>query len=115
MDSHIVAIYCLCANMLHALQHRNDPQCHLTDAEIMTVAVVAVLFFGGTYARAQAHLATTYAHYTASGILGHVLREDVAVRFTGVHGAHAPFPQALAYTVSHYINHVVTVRNSARF
>ncbi len=56
MDSQIVAVYCLCADMLKALHHRNDPQCHSTDAEIMTVAVGAALFFGGNYARAQAQL-----------------------------------------------------------
>jgi hypothetical protein len=44
--------------------HRNDPQCHLTDAEIMTVAVVAALFFGGNYARAQVHL--VQYHYIAA-------------------------------------------------
>lgn len=56
MDTQSVAVYCLCADMLKALHHRDDPQCHLTDAEIMTVAVVAALFFGGNYARAQDHL-----------------------------------------------------------
>ncbi len=57
MDTQIVAVYCLCADMLKALHHRDDPQCHLTDAEIMTVAVVAALFFSGNYARAQQYLA----------------------------------------------------------
>ncbi len=56
MDTQIVAVYGLCADMLNALHHRDDPQCHLTDAEVMTVAVVAALLFGGNYARAQAHL-----------------------------------------------------------
>lgn len=56
MDSHIVAGYCLCADMLKALHHRDDPHCHLTDAEGMPVVVVAALLFGGNYARAQAHL-----------------------------------------------------------
>jgi len=56
MDTQIVAVYCICADMLNALHHHDDLQCHLTDAEIMTVALVAALFFGGNYARAQAHL-----------------------------------------------------------
>jgi hypothetical protein len=56
MDSQIVAVYCLCDDMLKALRHHDDPQCHLNDAEIMTVALVAALFFGGNYAQAQAHL-----------------------------------------------------------
>ncbi len=50
MDDHSVTVYCLCADMLMALRHRNDPQCHLTDAEVMTIALVAALFFGGNYA-----------------------------------------------------------------
>ncbi len=50
MDTHIVAVYCLCADMLAALHHRDDRQCHLTDAEVMTIALVAALFFGGNYA-----------------------------------------------------------------
>ena len=56
MDTHIVAVYCLCADLLAGLHHRNDPQCHLTDAEIMTSALVAALFFGGNYVLACAFL-----------------------------------------------------------
>lgn len=56
MDTQIVAVYCICADMLAAMRHHNDPQCHLNDAESMTIALVAVLFFGGNYARACAFL-----------------------------------------------------------
>lgn len=56
MEDHTVAVYCLIADMLTALHHWNDRQCHLTDAEIMTIALVAALFFGGNYARACAFL-----------------------------------------------------------
>ncbi len=38
MDDHIVTIYCIWADLLVALHHRNDQQCHLSDAEIMTIA-----------------------------------------------------------------------------
>ncbi len=50
MQFGIVAVYCLCADLLVALRHRNDVQRHLIDAEIMTIALVATLFFGGNYA-----------------------------------------------------------------
>ncbi len=56
MDARIVAVYCVSADMLRALGHRNDPQCHLTDAEIMTIALVAALYFGGNYALTCAFL-----------------------------------------------------------
>ncbi len=52
MDDRIVAVYCVCADMLHALQHRDDPQCQFTDAEVMTTALVAALFFSGKYVAA---------------------------------------------------------------
>ena len=50
MDGQIIAVYCLTADMLQALGHRDDGQCHLNDAEVMTIALVAALFFGGNYA-----------------------------------------------------------------
>ena len=56
MDGQIIAVYCLTADMLLALGHHNDSQCHLTDAEVMTIAIVAALFFGGNYALTCAFL-----------------------------------------------------------
>ncbi len=92
MDRQIVAVYCLCADMLNALHHRNDPQCHLTDAEIMTVAIVAALFFGGNYARAQAHLAEyryIAAPLSASRFSRRVHRiKDLFLTLFAVLGAH---------------------------
>ena len=44
----ITAIYCLCDDVLKALHHYEDLQCQITDAEVMSTAIVAVLFFGGT-------------------------------------------------------------------
>jgi hypothetical protein len=39
--------------MLKAYQHRDDPQCQMTDAEVMTTALVATLFFGGNYEKGR--------------------------------------------------------------
>ena len=50
MDGTIVTCYCLCDDLLQALHHREDPQCQMSDAEVMTVALVAALFFGGNHA-----------------------------------------------------------------
>ena len=47
MDTTIGAEYAMCDDLLNGLQHRNDPQCHRTDAEIMTIAITAARFFGG--------------------------------------------------------------------
>lgn len=56
MDDTIVAIYCLCDDLLQALDHRDDPQSRMSDAEVMTTALVAALFFGGNHEHARALL-----------------------------------------------------------
>jgi hypothetical protein len=53
MDTQIVAVYCLCDDMLKALHHKNDPQCQMTDAEVMTTAIIAALYFGGNLEKAR--------------------------------------------------------------
>lgn len=50
MDAYIVLVYCLCDDLLKACHHREDPQCRLSDAEVMTIAVVAAMYFGGNQA-----------------------------------------------------------------
>jgi hypothetical protein len=49
MDSQIIAIYGLCDDLLTAMHHREDRQCQMSDAEVMTTAIVAALFLGGNY------------------------------------------------------------------
>lgn len=56
MDTRIILVYCLCADILKALNHLEDPQCQLCDAEIMTIAIVAALYFGGNYTLSRAFL-----------------------------------------------------------
>jgi hypothetical protein len=58
MDDKILAIYCLCTDFLKALHHREDRQQKMTDAEVMTTALVAMVFFGGNFAHARALLGT---------------------------------------------------------
>ena len=53
MDEKIIAVYCLTADLLKAFAHHEDPQSTLSDAEVMTVALVAARFFGGTYELAR--------------------------------------------------------------
>jgi hypothetical protein len=58
MDTKIVAVFCLVDDMLKALRHYEDPQCRMSDAEVMTVAVVAALFLGGNFSAARSLLQT---------------------------------------------------------
>lgn len=47
MDPQIVAIFCLCDDILKGLHHHEDGQCKMSDAEVMTTSIVAAVFFGG--------------------------------------------------------------------
>lgn len=52
MDTQIIAVYCLCDDLLRAMDHQDDVQCQMSEAEVMTVAIVAALYFGGNFALA---------------------------------------------------------------
>jgi hypothetical protein len=56
MDTQIVAVFCLCDDMLKALHHFEDPQSQISDAEVMTTAIIAALYCGGNIAKARVHL-----------------------------------------------------------
>jgi hypothetical protein len=56
MDTQIVAVFCMCDDMLKALHHHEDPQCQMSDAEVMTTAIIAALFFQGNFERARIYL-----------------------------------------------------------
>jgi Transposase DDE domain len=56
MDETIIATYCLCDDLLQAMHHRPDPQCKMSDAEVMTTALIAALFFRGTLESARVML-----------------------------------------------------------
>lgn len=53
MDTQIVAVFCLCDDMLKALRHYEDPQCQMSDAEVMTTGIVAALRFRGNFELAR--------------------------------------------------------------
>jgi len=56
MDDKIIATFCLCDDLLKALHHQEDHQGQMNDAEIMTTALVASLFFRGNHESARAML-----------------------------------------------------------
>ena len=56
MDDKIIATFCLCDDLLKAMHHREDRQCQMNDAEIMTTAFIASLFFRGNHESARAML-----------------------------------------------------------
>ncbi len=53
MYDRTVAIYCFVDDLLKAMQHAEDPRTEFSDAEVVTTAIVAMLFFGGNFERAR--------------------------------------------------------------
>ena len=53
METEIIIIYVLCHEFLQAMNRSEDPQIQMSDAEVMTTAIVAVLYFGGNYSKAR--------------------------------------------------------------
>ena len=58
MDLTIVALYTICDDLLISIGHRNHPQAKMSDAEVMTIALVAAKYFGGNQQTAAAVLKT---------------------------------------------------------
>lgn len=56
MDKQIVLVYCLCDDVLKALNHYEDGQRSMSDAEVMTTAIIACVHFGGNIEKARALL-----------------------------------------------------------
>jgi hypothetical protein len=56
METDIIIIYVLCDEFLRAMGHRDDPQAQMSDAEVMTIALLAMLNYGGNYAKARKEL-----------------------------------------------------------
>jgi hypothetical protein len=53
MDEQILAIYCVGADLLKAIGHVEDSQQKMRDAEVITTALVAMLFFRGNFESAR--------------------------------------------------------------
>lgn len=56
MQEQIITIYCVCDEFLRAYGHKQDPQARMSDAEVMTVALVAATFFVGNQERSRIFL-----------------------------------------------------------
>ena len=53
MDEQIIFIYSLCDDLLTSFGTNKEAHCKMSCAEVMTVAIVAALFFGGNFSRAR--------------------------------------------------------------
>ena len=48
-----LAIYCFIDDLLKSLEHREDVRAEVTDAEVITIALVAMIYFGGNFERSR--------------------------------------------------------------
>jgi hypothetical protein len=58
MEDKIIATYCLCDDLCKAIHAPGDPQQKMTDAEVMTTALVAAFYFRGNLESARIMLKT---------------------------------------------------------
>jgi hypothetical protein len=56
MDEKILAMYCLCTDVLKAIGHADNPQDKMSDAEVITTGLVAMMFLRGNFETARALL-----------------------------------------------------------
>ena len=56
MEDTIITTYYICDEFLKAEGHRDDPQVHLSSAEVMSVALIAAAFFGGNIEASRSFL-----------------------------------------------------------
>jgi len=56
MYDRTLAIYCFVDDLLKAMQHMEDSRCEFSDSEVVTTAIVAMLFFGGNFEGARSFL-----------------------------------------------------------
>jgi len=56
MYDRTLAIYCFVDDLLKAMGHREDARCEVSDAEVVTIALCAMLWFGGNFERSRSFL-----------------------------------------------------------
>ena len=82
MDSQIVAVFCLCDDMLKGLHHLDDCQCQMTGSEVMTTAIIAALHFRCNFELARHFLQD-------EGYIPHMLGKK-GIRTKGMQGGLRP-------------------------
>ena len=48
-----LAIYCFIDDLLKSFEHKQDSRAAVTDAEVITIALVAMLYFGGNFEKSR--------------------------------------------------------------
>ena len=56
MEDQLIIIYCICADLLEAMRHPEEADAQMNDAEVLTTALTAALYFRGNYETARMFL-----------------------------------------------------------
>lgn len=56
MEDTITFVYCLCEDLLRAMNITEDPQTRMSNAEIMTTVITSAFYFSGNYERGREYL-----------------------------------------------------------
>ncbi|MBW4429100.1 MAG: IS982 family transposase [Nostoc desertorum CM1-VF14] len=56
MLNEIVTIYCVIDDLLKAIGHDEDIRCEMSDAEIITTAIIAAMYFSGNHSKACSYM-----------------------------------------------------------
>ena len=59
MIDHVTALYCITDDLLKAVGHREDTRRTMCDAEVLTTALTAALYFGGNVEHARRFMSAT--------------------------------------------------------
>ncbi|WP_372365724.1 hypothetical protein [Candidatus Uabimicrobium sp. HlEnr_7] len=53
MEKEIIIVFCICNEITQALKIVEDPQVKMTNSEIMTTALVSMLYFSGNFEKGR--------------------------------------------------------------
>jgi hypothetical protein len=56
MDTKIILIYCICSDFLKKTQTLKSNCLQMSDSEVLTLAIVAAMFFGGSHENSRKFL-----------------------------------------------------------
>lgn len=59
MENKTIAIYSITEDILKAMNHYEDKRRDMSDAEVITTAIVSTMFFSGNYEKGRAYMADT--------------------------------------------------------
>ena len=82
MENEITTIYCLCEDLHKAMDIHEDPQVRMSNAEVMTTALTASLFFPENYERSREFL-SEHGYVASKKRYFYGLRVHIVITKTG--------------------------------